>query len=77
MLLKPADEDQTRLASLSEIDGLIASSPSPQFVASCKSFREQFQEGDEVLGFCTSSASWQAMTGRAGYLLRRDGSNMP
>jgi hypothetical protein len=75
MLLKPADEDQTRLASLSEIDGPIASSPSLKFVANCKSFREQFQEGDEVLAFCTSTASWQTVSGRAGYL-RRNGENI-
>jgi hypothetical protein len=76
MLLKPADEDQTRLPSLSEIDGPIASSTSPKIVANCKSFREQFQEGDEVLALCTSTASWQAMSGRAGYYLRRNGENI-
>jgi hypothetical protein len=28
---------------------------SPQFVASCKSLRQQYQPGDEVVEFCTSA----------------------
>lgn len=75
-MLKPGEKDQTRLASLDDIDALIASSPSPEFVATCRSFKEQFQEGDEVLEFCTSAASWQAWAGRAGYLLRRNGEDI-
>ena len=74
--LKSAEQDQTRPATLADIDALIAQSPSPQFVAGCKSLREQFQPGDEILEYCTSSASWQAMMGRAGYLLRRDGKDI-
>src|SRR5205814_9527744 len=70
--LRLAEQDQTRPATLDEIDALIAGSPSPHFVATCRSFRDQFQQGDEVLEFCTSRASWGAMAGRAGYLLRRD-----
>jgi hypothetical protein len=75
-MLKPAEQDQTRPATLSDIDALVANSPSPQFVENCKGFREQFQEGDEVFEFCTSAASWQAMAGRAGYLLRRNGEDI-
>lgn len=75
-MLKPGEEDQTRPAALADIDALIAQSPSPQFVGTCKSFREQFQSGDEILEFCTSVASWQAMAGRAGYVLRRNGQDI-
>jgi len=52
---------------------LIAESMSPQFVASCKSLRQQYQLGDEIVEFCTSAASWKAMMGRRGYFLRRNG----
>ncbi len=75
-MLKPAEQDQTWPASLSEIDALIANSPSLHFVENCKAFRERFQEGDEVLEFCTSAASWQGMAGRAGYRLRRNGEDI-
>ena len=75
-MLKATEKNQTGSATLADIDTLIAGSPSPQFVADCKKFREQFQEGDEVLEFCTSTASWQAMAGRAGYLLRRNGEDI-
>jgi hypothetical protein len=75
-MVKPAEQDQTGKATLDEIDALIASSPSPQFVESCKAFRERFQDGDEVLEFCTSIASWRGMASRAGYYLRRNGENI-
>jgi len=72
-MLKPNEEDQTQPATLAEIDALIATSPSPEFVAACRAFRKEIQPGDEILEFCTSLPSWQQMMGRQGYLLRRDG----
>jgi len=42
---------------VADIDMLIAESMSPQFVASCKSLRQQYQLGDEIVEFCTSAAS--------------------
>lgn len=64
--LKPVEEYQERAVNLEEIDDLIADSPSPDFVEDCRRFREQFEEGDEILEFCTSAALWQGMAGRQG-----------
>jgi hypothetical protein len=75
-MLRPGEQDQTRAASLDDIDLLIAKSVSPQFVATCKSLREQYQPGDEILEFCTSAASWKAMMGRRGYFPRRNGEDI-
>ena len=76
MKLKPKEQNGTLPATIAAIDDLIATSTSPHFVAKCQSFRNQFQEGDEVLEFCTSIALWQALAGRAGYLLRRNGEDI-
>jgi hypothetical protein len=72
-MLEPTEEDQTKPADLAELDALIAESTNPRFIADCRSLREQFQPGDQLIEFCTSIASWQANMGGQGYRLLRNG----
>jgi hypothetical protein len=65
-MLRPGEQNQTRAASVADIGALIAESMSPQFVASCKLLRQQYQPGDEVVEFCTSARILEGDDGTSG-----------
>jgi hypothetical protein len=69
--LTPTNEYQERPVSIEEIDELIGSAQHGWFEA--RWFREKFKPGDTVIEFCTPRSSWQALAGRAGYQIVRDG----
>ena len=74
--LSPSKHGQTREASISEIDDLIASSPSPQFIETAKDFRTKYRDGDKVIERCTARSAWDSMMGWAGFELARNGKSV-
>jgi hypothetical protein len=67
------NEYQERPVSIEEIDELIVPAQHGWFAIEARSFREKFKPGDTVIEFCTPRSSWQALAGRAGYQIVRDG----
>ena len=74
--LLPGEEDQSREASISEIDELIASSTNPSFVKSAEDFRDRFHDGDTLIERCTAKKAWDTLTGWAGFELVRNGESV-
>ena len=64
------------MAEITEVDDLIAKSPSPNFVEQCRAFRNGILPEDELIEFCTDKQSWNVGMGLAGYLLRRNGADV-
>lgn len=74
--LLPALESQERVATLDEIDVCISRSPNPKFIALAVAFHDAFRSGDTVIEFCSDRASWRAGMGLAGFLIRRNGTDI-